>query len=141
MGIGKSFVVYAMALSACGAAKGATEQRLLAHDWSPKLEFCNQLFVRFTRTALELHPPGKPVTKLKIWNIIVPPDQPETVLLVDSPDYVETRPTDDQLGAFLLDLSGDRMKLIAQGSPKRLVPVSPNDINAKRFDLVECPAR
>jgi hypothetical protein len=141
MRIRKSFAVCTIALSACGAAKGATEQRLLSHDWSPKLEFCDQLFVRFTRTALELHPQGKPVTKLRIWDIVVPPDQPETVMLVDSPDDVQTRPTDDKLGAFLLDLSGNRMKLIAQGSPNRLLPVSPDNINARRFDLVACPAR
>jgi hypothetical protein len=73
-----------------------------------------------------------------VWDIIEPAKAPGTVMIVTSEEGIRERPADENLYALLLERSGDRMKLIAQGTPLDLVPVDPASTNAQRFDLIPC---
>jgi hypothetical protein len=125
-------------LASCGKAQAFSAEDLVATTWSPDRAYCNQLFVRFTNDALEFHPPDRPATRLRVWDIIEPAKPSGTLMIVTSEEGITERPADENLYALLLERSGDRMKLIAQGTPLGLAPVDPASTNAQRFDLVPC---
>ena len=130
-----------LALLACGPARAGAEQELLSQAWSPDLQSCKFEFVRFSKTQMTFQPRNGAQSLLKVLDIVSPPEHPETVMVVFDPGdrpAPNGRPRDEDLGAFLFDLSGERLQLIAQGAPINLLPVMPNRPNAKRFDLVRC---
>lgn len=132
-----------LALLACGQARASAEQDLLSQAWSPDLQSCKVEFVRFSGTEMTFKPRNRAQSSLKVLNIVNPTEQSETVMVVVDPGNVPARngrPRDEDLGAFLFDVSGERLQLIAQGPPTNLLPVTPDRPNAKRFDLIRCPA-
>jgi hypothetical protein len=129
-------------LSIGSAACGRTDnsgaiKALVAQAWSPRVQDCAVEFVRFSHTRIELQPKGRASSELVVTSILNNPEYPDDVMVVV--DAGNSMAESSRL-AMVFDVSGERLKLVGEGSPTHLHPVEPGSPNAIAFNLVRCPA-
>ena len=128
------FFVIGFAVSSCSQADSGATKSLMAQQWSPTTADCGSDYVEFSNARRVFHPKDRPSSQIKVVNIVNNPEYLNNVMVVGDPE--------DGGGqvAMVFDVSGERLKLVGQGSPKDLHRIGPDNRNAKRFDLVRCPS-
>ena len=126
-------------VEACSRPDSGAAKDLVSQAWSPRMGSCPSEFVKFSDKKIELHPVGRAASELKVSQIVNNPQHPRHVMVVIDPEGSSGFRENDQL-AMVFDLSGERLRLIGQGTPTNLHEVGPGNPNAKAFDLVRCPS-
>jgi|tagenome__1003787_1003787.scaffolds.fasta_scaffold20947826_3 hypothetical protein len=129
-----------LTLLACGAKGNPAEQVLLAHTWAPAPELCGSDFIRITRTALEVHHPGKSTTAIQVFKIKAVDKFPNDLMVVvgpHEPGSTQSVSENERVG-FVLEVSNKRMRLVGSGSPEHLSRVTADNPNVQRFNRVAC---
>ena len=132
-------LVACFALIGCSAQDNGAKKELLAHTWAPSLGACESDFLRFTPTAFEVHNGGSK-TALQVLEYTNAVSFPNAVMVVVGPREPGSSipvPESEKM-AFVLDLSGGRMKLVGGGPPAHLQAATADNPNVQRFDRVAC---
>lgn len=140
MNLRHAIALGSFALGACGSTSAPAREELLARTWSPSSAACGQEYLKFSETAFEAHHTGRPSSALEVLDIVPVPENPTNVMVVIGPNPPGSgnAVSEQDRVAFLLEVSGRRLKLLAQGSPQQMLPIAPGDPNAGRFDRVAC---
>ncbi|MBB4839496.1 hypothetical protein HNP52_002565 [Sphingomonas kyeonggiensis] len=131
------------ALSSCNQSNGKAADGIMGHRWARAAADCGDTYFRFSRDMIDFVENGQPVNSLPVRRIVSQASDPSTVMFVIEVDSALAARSDapnaasDVAMAFRIE--GDSLRLVGQGAPDKLLPVSPGTARFPTMALRRCP--
>lgn len=128
-------------LTACDSGPADEQvQRFYGH-WARSQESCADDAFEFSGREIADHADGAGLRALPVRRVRVKSDEPDVatfIIKVSDEMAAASNTTETSDIALQFRVIGDRLVLIGEGSPYRLFPVTPEQANYHRFNLVRC---
>ncbi len=132
-----------LALAACNQSSGKAVDGILGSRWARAAADCGDTYFRFSRDMIDFVENGQLVNSLPVRRIVTQASDPSTVMFVIEVDSALAARSDagnaasDVAMAFRVE--GDSLRLVGQGAPDKLLPVSPGTARFPAMALRRCP--
>ena len=135
-------LIVPLALAACNMSPGKADE-IVGHRWARAASECGDTYFYFSRDTIDFVSKGRPVNSLPVRRIVSDGSDPSTVMFVIEVDSaLATRPEsrkDAADVAMAFRIEGDNLRLVGQGAPDRLLPVSAGEGSFPTMALRRCP--
>lgn len=133
-----------LSLAACNQGNGKAVDGILGYRWARAAADCGDTYFRFSKDMIDFVRDGQSVNSLPVRRIVSQTSDPSTVMFVIEVDSALAARSDapnaasDVAMAFRVE--GDSLRLVGQGAPDRLLPVTPGATRFPTMAMRRCPA-
>lgn len=132
-----------LALAACNSGDSRAVNEIIGNRWARAAADCGDTYFQFSKDLIDFVQDGQPVNSLPVRRIVSQASDPSTVMFVIEVDSALAVRSDAPKAAsdvaMAFRVEGDSLRLVAQGAPDKLLPVSPGTARFPTMALRRCP--
>jgi len=132
-----------LALAACNQTNGKAADEITGHRWARAAAECDDTYFTFSPDVIDFVRKGRAMNSLPVRRVVTDASDPNTVMFVievDSALAVRPESRKDAADvAMAFRIEGDSLRLVGQGAPDRLLPVSVGEGGFPTMTLRRCP--